>query len=80
VWTATALAVMRWAVKNAHRAAWMAGVALLGLTVLKLFVNDLAHTGTVARIVSFIGVGALVMLIGYVAPVPPRRATESRPD
>jgi uncharacterized membrane protein len=80
VWTATALAVMRWAVKNASRAVWLVGVALLGLTVLKLFVNDLAHTGTVARIVSFIGVGALVMLIGYVAPVPPRRANESQPD
>jgi uncharacterized membrane protein len=32
---------------------------------------DLAGSGTVARIVSFLGVGALLLVIGYVAPVPP---------
>ena len=29
--------------------------------------------GGIERIVSFIGVGLLLLLIGYLAPVPPRR-------
>ena len=44
--------------------------------LLKLFLNDLGNTGTVARIVSFIGVGVLLMVIGYVAPVPPKALRE----
>jgi len=49
----------------------MIGAALLGAVVVKLFLVDLAGSGTVARIVSFVGVGALLLVIGYVAPVPP---------
>jgi uncharacterized membrane protein len=46
---------------------------LLALVVVKLFAVDLSRVGGVARIVSFIGVGLLLLLIGYLAPVPPRR-------
>jgi uncharacterized membrane protein len=52
---------------------------LLGAVLLKLFFNDLGNTGTVARIISFIGVGILLMVIGYVAPVPPKEKGNS-PD
>ena len=73
LWTLTAMALMWSAGKRSppSRGVWMAGAVLLGIVVLKLFVNDLGNTGTVARIVSFIGVGVLLMVIGYVAPVPP---------
>ena len=57
---------------HCSRALWMTGAALLGVVVLKLAVNDLGNTGTVARIVSFIGVGVLLMVTGYLAPVPPK--------
>jgi uncharacterized membrane protein len=36
----------------------------------------MANSGTVARIVSFIGVGALLLVIGYLAPVVPGERTE----
>ena len=73
LWTSTALLLMTAAGKRTppSRALWMAGAVLLGAVLLKLFFNDLGNTGTVARIVSFIGVGILLMVIGYVAPVPP---------
>jgi uncharacterized membrane protein len=71
LWTTTALVMMLAAVKRAHRGWWMCGAALLALVVAKLAFNDLAQSGTVARIVSFIGVGILLLVIGYVAPVPP---------
>ena len=71
LWTATAFVLMLYATRVGRRQLWVVGAALLGVVVLKLFVNDLSNTGTVARIVSFIGVGAGLLLIGYVAPVPP---------
>jgi uncharacterized membrane protein len=74
LWTATACVLMRWAAQRARRVPWLLGAALLGAVVLKLLVVDLSGSGTVARIVSFIGVGALMLVIGYVAPWPSSQA------
>jgi uncharacterized membrane protein len=57
--------------RHASRALWIGGAVLLGMTVLKLFLIDLGNSGTLERIVSFIGVGLLLLVIGYVAPLPP---------
>jgi uncharacterized membrane protein len=60
------------------RKPWFVGAALLAVVVGKLFLLDLANSGTVARIVSFLGVGILLMIIGYVAPVPPGDAEKQQ--
>jgi uncharacterized membrane protein len=70
LWTATALVLMWGAARRAIRAPWMAGAALLGAVVVKLIAVDLSGSGTVTRIISFIGVGVLMLVIGYVAPLP----------
>ncbi|RQW89044.1 MAG: DUF2339 domain-containing protein, partial [Geobacter sp.] len=36
-------------------------------------------TGTVARIVSFVGVGILLLVIGYFSPAPPQIREEMQP-
>jgi uncharacterized membrane protein len=59
--------------RQGGRVLWFSGAAILGLTVLKLFIVDLANTGTVARIVSFMGVGLLIIVIAYFAPAPHRQ-------
>ena len=46
------------------------------LVVLKLFTVDLTQTGTIERIISFIGVGILLLVVGYFAPAPPRDRQE----
>jgi uncharacterized membrane protein len=74
LWASVALATMLFANRRRWRPAWISGAALLGLVVAKLFLVDLSQVGGVERIVSFIGVGVLLLLIGYFAPVPPRRA------
>jgi uncharacterized membrane protein len=71
LWTASAFVLMLHATRRARRPLWIIGAVLLGVVVLKLFLNDLSSTGTIARIVSFLGVGAGLLAIGYVAPVPP---------
>ena len=45
--------------------------------VIKLFIIDLANIGGIERIVSFLAVGVLMLVIGYVAPVPPRQRPEA---
>ena len=52
------------------RRTWSVGAVLLGIVVCKLFVVDLANGGSMARIVSFVGAGLLMLLIGYFAPFP----------
>jgi uncharacterized membrane protein len=79
LWTATALVLMFLAGRRKARAQWMVGAALLALVIAKLFLNDLGNSGTVARIVSFIGVGVFMLVIGYISPVPPRREERSDP-
>lgn len=71
VWTVTALVVMAYGARAARRRPWIAGAGLLAVVVAKLFIFDLASLGTIERIVTFIGVGVGLLVIGYVAPVPP---------
>jgi uncharacterized membrane protein len=42
------------------------------VVVAKLFLVDLGNAGTLGRVVSFLGVGVLLLIVGYFAPVPPR--------
>ncbi|MEO6279329.1 DUF2339 domain-containing protein [Roseateles sp.] len=70
LWSALALVLMLLGTRRHQRAPWLAGAVLLGAVVLKLMAFDLQGSGTVLRIVSFIGVGVLMLVIGYVAPLP----------
>ena len=76
LWALTGLGCMVAGTKRSFRPLWATGAALMGGVVLKLFLIDLSHTGTVARIVSFLGVGVLLLAVGYLSPVPPREPQE----
>jgi uncharacterized membrane protein len=76
VWTLLAFIVMNTASRKTWRQAWIAGAGLLGAVVIKLFIVDLANTGTVTRIISFLSVGGMMLLIGYLSPLPPRAGKE----
>jgi uncharacterized membrane protein len=76
LWSVLALALMWLSARRAWRAPWVVGAALLAAVVAKLLLIDLSGTGTVTRIVSFIGVGVLMLVIGYVAPLPGKTAQE----
>jgi uncharacterized membrane protein len=74
LWTLLALPLMALGHRRGLRSLWLTGAALLGLTVAKLLLVDLNSAGGGARIVVFIVVGVLMLVIGYLAPLPPRRA------
>jgi uncharacterized membrane protein len=48
----------------------------VAIVVGKLFLVELSASGTLQRIVSFIGVGLLLLIVGYFAPLPPRDSRE----
>ena len=84
LWTVIAMVLMFLANKKAIRLVWFAGIALLTIVVAKLVLIDMSNTSAVLRVVSFIGAGLLMLVIGYLAPLPPKvgkpRLGKLKPD
>ncbi|MEJ2489361.1 MAG: DUF2339 domain-containing protein [Sulfurovaceae bacterium] len=72
IWSILAMSVMFLSKYRKNRLLWISGMTLLILVVLKLFFVELSNSGTLERIISFLVVGALMLLIGYIAPIPPK--------
>ena len=51
---------------------WTVGSVLMGAVVLKLLIIELPRASAMESVVSIITVGVLMLVVGYVAPVPPR--------
>ena len=79
VWTLIALSLMIGGHLRKRREVWLVGAALIALVVAKLVFVELSNRGGLARIVSFIGVGVLLLVVGYFAPLPPKRV-EAAPE
>ena len=71
LWTLLALVATIMASHYWQRALWFMGIGLLGIVVLKLVLVDLSQTEAIWRVISFLGAGSLILLIGYLAPLPP---------
>jgi uncharacterized membrane protein len=77
-WTVIALATMLIATRRSSRILWLSGAVLLAVVVGKLLLVDLSRVGSVERIVSFVGVGVLMLVIGYFSPLPPVAASKAK--
>jgi uncharacterized membrane protein len=75
-WSCLALCIMVTATRIKVRPLWLSGASLMAVVVAKLFFVDLSNVGGIERIVSFIGVGLLMLVVGYFSPVPPVSVTE----
>lgn len=76
-WTLTALTITALSTRLGNRRLWFVGAALIGAVTVKLFLIDLKDTGTIARIITFLTVGIMLSVIGYLSPVPPKSGEES---
>ena len=70
LWATIALILVIVANRIHSRAVWIAGAVLMGLLILKLVAVDFIESDTVERIVAFLGAGVLLLIAGYVAPIP----------
>lgn len=70
-WSLLALGLMIAGHRTARRLVWVIGAILVAVVVAKLFFIELSNRGGLERIVSFIGVGVLLLIVGYFAPLPP---------
>jgi uncharacterized membrane protein len=75
-WTLLAFLIMLTAARRHQRIVWVVGATLLGVVIAKLFVVDLSRVGSIERIVSFVGVGLLMLGIGFISPLPPEKGAE----
>lgn len=82
LWSMLALGLMLFAHRRALRYSWLVGAGLLGIVVIKLLLVDMSTAQGWERIVTFIGVGLLMLVIGYFVPLPPRAggAVEAKVD
>lgn len=85
LWGSIALPLMLLGSRRQERGRWLLGAALFALVVLKLFLVELADRDGLARVISFVGVGVLMLLVGYFAPLPaaretPKQSVEPRGD
>ena len=78
VWSIIAMALMVIASRQLSRQFWFIGAGLLALVVVKLFFVDLADSGSISRIISFLAVGGLMLVIGYLSPLPPKIESENK--
>ncbi len=80
LWAATALAAMVVGVRTADRRIWIVGASWMGVVVIKLFLIDLASLAALPKAGSFIGVGIVLLVVGYLAPVPPSQTKSERSE
>jgi len=70
VWSLVAFALMILSQRLQNARVWIASMSLIGITVLKLLFVDMANSATIERIVSFVGAGVLILMIGYFFKMP----------
>ena len=73
VWGGAGLAGMIVGAVRERREVWIGGALVMAVVIVKLFLVELGNAGTVGRVVSFLGVGLLLLVVGYFAPVPKGR-------
>ena len=71
VWSLTGVAAWVWGSRSGARRIWQAGAVIMAVVLLKLGLIDRQHMSNIAGIVSFLAVGGLLTLVGYLAPSPP---------
>jgi uncharacterized membrane protein len=64
-WGLTGLVALYIGLKREWRGLRLAGFALFGLALAKLFLYDLAYLSSITRALSFLAVGAVLLLAGF---------------
>ena len=76
------LGVAAWVLgsRRRHWSLWLTGAIGMGVVLLKLVAVDRQYVGNLTGIVSFMAVGLLLVLVGRIAPTPPRNISRQEAD
>ncbi len=66
VWVLFGAALLGWGFWRGLKVARQAGLAVVGIAVCKVFIVDTAHLTAVLRVLSFMGLGVALMVLGFV--------------
>ncbi|EOQ61699.1 hypothetical protein F935_02469 [Acinetobacter calcoaceticus ANC 3811] len=80
LWVILAFILTTFSSRKMIRQLWFVGAALLGIVVLKLILLDLSQSATLTRVISFIGAGGVMLIIAYLAPLPPSSAIQKNEE
>lgn len=80
LWSICGVAMWVYGSKQRRWNVWIAGAILMGVVLAKLVLVDRQYVGNLAGIVSFMAVGALLVLVGRIAPTPPRARGPAEQD
>ena len=80
LWAVIALSGMVAGVRMVRRPVWVAAASWMAVVVAKLFLVDLRNLTALGRVVSFIVVGVLLLIVGYLAPVPPAASGDTEEE
>jgi uncharacterized membrane protein len=79
LWTLLAMGAMFVAHRSRLRLPWLLGAGLLTVVVFKLLLIDMSNAQGWERVVTFIGVGFLMLVTGYFVPLPPKSTGQEQP-
>ena len=65
IWTLYAIALVTVGFVTKNRPLRLMSIAIFGVTILKVFLFDMANLQTIYRIISFIGVGGLLVVVSF---------------
>lgn len=65
IWGLFALGLVVYGIRRKQKYLRLAAIVLFVITILKLFVFDLAEAGTITKTVSFITLGVILLLVSY---------------
>ena len=80
VWTIIAVIFIAFAHRYHLRKIWFAGALLQAIVVIKLILVDSVELDGLWRAFAFIGVALLMLVIGYLAPLPPKLNSNTSVD
>ncbi len=73
VWSLAGIIAMVIGARRGSRGVWIGGASLMGVVIVKLILIDRHHLHDLPAILGTLAVGLLLLIVGYFAPVPPRR-------
>ena len=65
LWGVYALLLIGLGIRNAKKYLRIGGIALFGVTLIKLFLYDIASLGTIAKTIVFVSLGVLLLIISF---------------